>query len=416
MQRLATLMSGPCQCVASLTCVVRNWNGRKPRAVDADYRSLIISMPFIEQLPIYLSGAFGGICLLILVLSVLVGYAYSERMLWWHGATLASAALALIVGQNSPGLYAAFWAVQLAFAAQALRQAAGASGAMRRPAIALRGISLVFVLLALSSLLSESLFSMLLLPWVAVTGWYLLRSWTQCRPWIYWMVLGQIALVVQWLLWASAIPGGRYISPEVGSLAALAAFAISTYIGMVWASRMRAENALRMQARERIDPLTGLAMPRVFFDRIDGALIRSRNMGYACALMLIRVENIEKIVADHQFDNSEAVVLAASRAIASTLRSQDSAARLAGNRFGVIAEGIAEGAANTLATKILAHGLRAEDWGLRGSELQFQIAVIEVSQPENSPASLLGQLEELLCQMAEQAGSSHIRTLVPLRK
>ena len=208
------------------------------------------------------------------------------------------------------------------------------------------------------------------------------------------------------------MPGGRYMPPEVGSLAALAAFAISTYIGMVWASRLSAENALRMEARERIDPLTGLAMPRVFLDRTEGALIRSRNMGYACALMLIRVENIEKIVADHQFDNSEAVVLAASRAIASTLRSQDSAARLAGNRFGVIAEGIAEGAANRLATQILAHGLRAEEWGLRGSELQFQIAIIEVSQLRHSSSNLLVQLEELLRQMAEHGGSNHIRTLV----
>lgn len=369
-------------------------------------------MSMIDPLPIYLSGAFGGICLLVLVLSLLVGYAYSERMLWWHAATLATAAVAHVIGQSNPHIFASLWAMQWALAAQALRQAAGASGAMRRPAIALRVVSLVLVLLALSRLVSENHFGLLLVPWVAVTGWYLLRSWSQAGPWIYWMVLGQLALVMQSLLWTSALPGGGYMRPEVGSLAALATFAISTYIGMVWASRLRAENALRMEARERIDPLTGLAMPRVFFDRIDGALIRSRNMGYACALMLIRVENIEKIVADHELDNSEAVVLAASRAIASTLRSQDSAARLAGNRFGVIAEGIADGAANTLATQILAHGLRAEEWGLRGSELQFQIAIIEVSQPEHSSASLLGQLEELLRQMADQGGSNHIRTLV----
>ena len=45
---------------------------------------------------------------------------------------------------------------------------------------------------------------------------------------------------------------------------------------------------LRVEARERTDPLTGLAMPRVFFDRVDGALIRSRNMGYASALVFAR--------------------------------------------------------------------------------------------------------------------------------
>ena len=368
---------------------------------------------FVDQLPIYLNGAFGGICLLVLVLSLLVGYAYNERMLWGHAATLATATLAQTVGQNSPHLYTALWMLQLALSAQALRQAAGASGAMRRPAVVLRIMSFVLVLLALSRLVSDSYFNLLVLPWLGVTGWYLLRSWRQCRPWIYWLVLGQTALGVQWLLWAPAIRVGHHMPAQVSGLAVLAAFAISTYIGMVWASRLNAENALRVEARERIDPLTGLAMPRVFFDRIDGAFVRSRNMGYACALMLIRVENIEKIVADHQFDNNEAVVLAASRAIASTLRSHDSAARLAGNRFGVVAEGIAKGAATTLATQILAHGLRAEEWGLRGSKLQFQIAIIEVSQPQYSPANLLGQLQELLREMAEQGGSNRIRTLVP---
>ena len=366
-----------------------------------------------NPLPIYLSGAFGGICLLVLVLSLLVGYAYRERMLWWHAATLAIATLGHIIATDNPGIYTTFWAIQLALAAQALQRAGGSTGAMRRPAIVLRVISLVFVLLALSTLLSEKHFSLLLLAWAAAMGWYFLRSWNQSGPWIYWLAVGQIALLFQWFLSRSAILGLNFMHPEVGALATLAIFAISTYIGMVWASRLGTENALRMEARERVDPLTGLAMPRVFLDRVDGAFIRSHNMGYACALMLIRIENMEKIVAEQQLDNSEAVVLAASRAIASSLRSQDSAARLAGNRFGVIAEGIAAGAANRLATQIMARGLRAEEWGLRGSELQFQITVVEVMKPKDSSASLFQQLEHLLHQMAAHQGKGRIRTLVP---
>ena len=64
-------------------------------------------------------------------------------------------------------------------------------------------------------------------------------------------------------------------------------------------------------------------------------------------------------------DNNEAVLLAASRAIAGSLRSQDSAARLSGNRFAIMAEGIAEGTANQIATRILANGLRAGETFLR---------------------------------------------------
>ncbi len=218
-------------------------------------------------------------------------------------------------------------------------------------------------------------------------------------------------MVVQWLAWKSLVPNETDIAPEVLSLAALSVFSISTYLGMVWLSRSRAENALRVEARERTDPLTGLAMPRVFFDRVDGALIRSRSLGYACALVLVRIENIEKIVREQNLENAEPVILAAARAIANSLRPQDAAARLSGNRFCVMAEGIAEGAGTELATKILAQGLRAGESGLRGSELQFQIVVREILEPKTSSGAMLEELEEVLRDMSSQNSPHHIRTL-----
>lgn len=184
---------------------------------------------------------------------------------------------------------------------------------------------------------------------------------------------------------------------------------------MVWFSRLRAENALRVEARERVDPLTGLAMPRVFFDRVDGAIVRSHNLGYACALMLIRVDNIEEVVAEQGLDNSDRVVLAASRAIAGTLRSHDSAARLTGNCFGVMVEGIAEGTANDLATRVLANGLRAGEWGLTGSELQLQIALVEIDRADIQSPAVLRKLEEALQEMADHHDSSRIRMLPRIR-
>ena len=84
---------------------------------------------------------------------------------------------------------------------------------------------------------------------------------------------------------------------------------------------MSSENTLRVEARKRVDPLTGMVMPRVFFDRVDGAIIRSRHSSYACTLMLIRIENIDQIVADHQLESPERFVLSASRTIAVALRS-----------------------------------------------------------------------------------------------
>ena len=216
---------------------------------------------------------------------------------------------------------------------------------------------------------------------------------------------------MQWLAVSTLGTTFMQMPPEVASLAALSIFSTTTYLGMVWLSRSRTENALRIEARERTDPLTGLATPRVFFDRVDGALIRSRSLGYACALVLVRIENLDEIVNDQKLENSEPVILAAARAIANSLRPQDTAARLAANRFCVMAEGIAEGAGTVLATKMVAQGLRAGEWGLRGSELRFQIIVREILEPKTVSGVILDDLEIALREVKSQNTSSHIRTL-----
>lgn len=370
-----------------------------------------------NHLLIYLSGAFDGICVLVLALSLLIGYAYNERILWWHAAALALGLMALGLNQGNNQLFSVLWFVQLALAVQALRQAVGTYGAMKQPAALVRWLSFVFVPLAVAGsesgfgFLPERQLGLVLLPWIAATLWYFYRAWDRSKPWLAWLALGQLALLLQWLLWMSLVPGLADIDPQVGSLMALAVHAIATYIGMVWMSRLNAENTLRVEARERIDPLTGLSTSRVFFDRVDGAIVRSKNLSYTCAMMLIRVENIEKIMTEQRLDNAERVILAASRAIADTLRSHDCSARLAGNRFAVMVEGISPGAANDIATRILANGLRAGEWGLQGSELQFQIVGVEIEKTDiQSPAVLL-QLKDNLRRMTEQGGSNRIRML-----
>ena len=372
-------------------------------------------MVYSTSLSIYLSGAFSGICVLVLVLSLLVGYAYSERMLWWHAAGLSVALLSQAALQNDPRIAAGLWVIQLALAAHVLCVAAGHTGAMRVAAVALRSFVLASVVIGTPALalglVSDKEIHLLLLPWLLVMLWYVARAWQQNRPWIYWIAAGQLALASQYLLWLYALPGLTHLDSVSASLAALALYASMTYVGMVWASRLRSENALRVEARERTDPLTGLATQLVFFDRVEGAVIRSRNMGHDCAVLMVRVENIEQIMMDQKLENNEHVVLGASRAIASTLRTQDSAARLSGNRFAVLVEGITEGASNRLATRILANGLRASEWGLRGSELQFQIAIVEISQADVRPTEIFSYLENVLSHMSGQGGTGSIRLL-----
>lgn len=371
-------------------------------------------MPDFPHFWMYASGAFAGICMLVMGLGLIIGHAYDERMLWWHCAAVGVALTAQALGEDYPASASALWAVQLALATLALCVATGSSGAIARPAKALNYLAMAFVGLMVPALalglVTQRQMGMLALPWALLTSWYLIRAWSQSGPWIVWLAVGQLALVLQHFL-RTANMGLHGPELQMQGLGALAAYAATTYLGMVWQSRLHAENALRVGARERTDPLTGLAMPRVFFDRVDGALIRSRYMGYTCALLLVRVENIEKIVAEQELDNNERVLLAASRAISGALRSQDSAARLSSNRFAVMAEAIAEGSANQMATQILANGLRAGEWGLRGSELQFQMAMVEIDPCDVKLPAILAQLEAELVDMTDRSASGRIRTL-----
>ncbi len=372
-------------------------------------------MPDFPHFWIYASGAFAGICMLVVVLGLIIGQAYDERMLWWHSAAVVIALLALALGQTYPASASALWPVQLALTTLSLCVATGSSGAIAWPAKALRYLSMALVgvmvpALALG-LVTQRQMGLLAIPWALLASWYLIRAWSQSGPWIVWIAAGQAALVIQHLLRTARLSSPWTEQLQAQSLGALAVYASATYLGMVWLSRLSSENALRVEARERTDPLTGLAMPRVFFDRMDGALIRSRSMGYTCAVLLARAENIDQIVRDQRMENNERVLLAASRAIAGALRSQDSAARLSGNRFAIMAEGIAEGTANQIATRILANGLRAGEWGLRGSDLQFQIAIIEIDPSDVASATILAQLEDTLRGMTDSASSNRIKVL-----
>ncbi|MES2976162.1 MAG: diguanylate cyclase [Pseudomonadota bacterium] len=368
--------------------------------------------------PVFLSGAFAGITALILLLSLLIGQAYRERMLWWHAATLGVALVAQLCGAvGADEVGALFHALQVLLAVQTLRFTLGSDGPVRGAWKASRWLMLSLGLVLLLQLAWAHSYLWMLLPWAVVTCWYLARCWDQGQPWISWMAVGQLAWAMQWLVWTYAHVAGDGNAPytDVASLAMLALAGSAIYLAMVWRSRIQSENSLRVQAREKVDPLTGFVMPRIFFTQVNDAQVRSLSLGYSTVLLLVRLHNLEQIMKEREAETSEPIVLAAAQAIASALRPHDIGARVSGNRFGVLAEGVStrEGAVD-LATRILAHGLRGADFGLPGSEMKFHIAGIEISRLGLDVGLILKGLEDALAGIGPATGGRPIRILTEL--
>ncbi|RYX90801.1 MAG: diguanylate cyclase [Comamonadaceae bacterium] len=364
--------------------------------------------------PLFLSGAFAGIAALILLLSLLIGHAYRERMLWWHGATIAAGLGAQLCDMTDVSMLCApFRVLQVALATQTLRYMLGADGAVRGASRASTWLLAVLGLVLVVQFAWPPLYLLMFIPWAVVTVFYMKRAWAQGQPWISWLGVGQLAWGLQWLVWLyAAISGNDSFRAEVTGLAALALAACSIYLSMVWRSRLQSENSLRVQAREKVDPLTGFVMPRLFFTQVNDAQVRSMNLGYPSVLLLVRLQNLDQIIRERESETSEPVVLAAAQAIASALRPQDIGARVSGNRFGVLAEGVATGqGAIELATRIVAHGLRGDDYGLQGSEMRFQIAGLSITNLASDVSVLLKGLEEVLSEMAAQSSGPPIRIL-----
>ena len=374
----------------------------------------------ISVTPLFLSGAFAGITAMILLLSLLIGYAYRERMLWWHGATLGVALIAQMSdAHETVSLCGLIRSLQVLLAVQTLRYMLGADGPVRGAWRAAGGLQLaLFPVIALQAFWPHS-HQWMFAPWAFVTALYLLRAWAQGRPWIFWLAAGQVALGVQWLVWIYAAHEQQadvgYL--QAAGLASLALAAMFIYLSMVWRSRLNSENNLRVQSREKVDPLTGFVMPRVFFTQVNDAQVRSQSLRYASVLLLIRLQNLEQIANDRESETTEPVVLAAAQAIASALRPNDTGARVSGNRFGVLAEGVSgrQGAIE-LSTRILAHGLRGDNVGLPGSELKFHIAAIEISQLGTDVSLILKSLEDALAEMASHPGGPSLRVLKHLEQ
>jgi len=90
------------------------------------------------------------------------------------------------------------------------------------------------------------------------------------------------------------------------------------------------------------DTLTGVANRYLFNDRLSQAVIRAERSGCQVAVLFIDLDHFHGVNEALGYDTGDNLLIEASKRIASCIRKQDTVARLAGDEFAVVLEGIIE--------------------------------------------------------------------------
>jgi diguanylate cyclase (GGDEF)-like protein len=357
-------------------------------------------------------GAFVGAQVLVVLLSVVRANAYRERPLLLHAAATLLGVLTLQTLTGTHPFYPeAVLLFTLAVAGLQLRDLMSQVGAVAQARQWLLVVCVVLPMLAIATAFAKWLLLPSVALWVAVVLLMLHRAWPLSQPWIWWLVPGTGALVsAGGVLAARAITQPDNLALAVGTL--LTVWTACTYLATGWRGRILGETAARIDARNTVDPLTGLSTPIVLTERVQAARTLMRRYGHPSVLMLVHIENLGRISQEFGPEVAETAVLTAANRIRQALREGDVAARLAHSRIAVLAEGMApaEAAAN-VASRILVAGLKEPLPAAPAEFLQFRIVLATVPVAELSPKHLLARMAARMDQELHETSQRRIVTL-----
>jgi GGDEF domain-containing protein len=359
-------------------------------------------------------GACVGAQVLLVFSCVIQANAYRERAFLLHAAATLMAVLAVqaLVGNQSL-LPPAVLLLVPALAGLQLMDMMSHAGGLRQARRWLLAVSAIALpLLAAGAVYTPWAFAIGIVLWTAVVTVVLVRAWRQSRPWIWWLLPAVAALSLAGMLVEATEP--PYAIEDALLLAGLlTVWAACTYLACGWRGRIFGETRARIQARNTVDPLTGLATPLVLAERMLAARHLTRRYGHPSVVMVVHIENLAALAAEFGPEAAESAVLAAaSRVRESLLRDGDVAARLTHARIGVLAEGAAPGeAAATVATRILVAGLKEPLAAAKAEYLRFRIVLAAVPAEDIPPRLLLLRLNARMDQELRAGSERRIVTI-----
>ncbi len=153
------------------------------------------------------------------------------------------------------------------------------------------------------------------------------------------------------------------------------------------------------------DPLTGVSSARVLLAKLRQSLATHERYKLPFALLMVELTNLPALQKQHGREvGDRALVMAAAR-IRGVADAADNVARIGDNQFALLIEGPIEAdAANQVATKILASGLRPSIELPDSEPLLFHVAIGHVGKSVNANA---GQTEAAFERMVQALKDMH---------
>lgn len=352
-------------------------------------------MPLVLGSDFFVLGIAVGVLGLVLLLSLIIAYAYDEPTLFCLALYLVSMTILLLAGERwqlAKGLTQSLLLILGSLTAAALQLWVLRSrkitmlGRLAIAGVFLASVGLMIFQLVLNaeSFDANDFAVNASIAWAVVVGsclgYLALQSWDAAGPWKWWLLLGQFAgFGISVLFLADVADAKQEYWPVVLMLLVQVP---PIYLSLVWRSRLLNEIRLRGAAAGVIDPLTGLATTPVLIERLMRVMARAQQnkAGQAGnALFLIEVQNWHGLLAELGADFTEKLLLESAMRLRRSVGDNDMVARLSGGRFAVVAHGLAnQNDINALATKLVVSGLRIDSPLLPGVELKFRIIVLNL--------------------------------------
>jgi diguanylate cyclase (GGDEF)-like protein/PAS domain S-box-containing protein len=181
------------------------------------------------------------------------------------------------------------------------------------------------------------------------------------------------------------------------------------YVTLLAFDDVTAERAAmeRLEHAALHDSLTGLPNRRLLADRLNQALHRSRRTGCLAAVLFLDLDRVKRINDSFGHAVGDAVLTMVGQRLAHAVRESDTVARVGGDEFVVVCEGVEDPDEITeLADRVLA--VIAEPLCLGGKDLSLTASIgIATSRGDASANELLGAADMAMYE-AKSAGRARI--------